>query len=118
MAGAKIVIRVMSGPDDGQRIYLSQDDGDGDTAVDGTWSVVIGRKEKCDVSIPFDTQVSREHAVLRLTPEHEFWLMDAGSMNGTFIERQRVLQPTLVERGQLFRLGGTWLRIEPEAGDK
>jgi pSer/pThr/pTyr-binding forkhead associated (FHA) protein len=116
MSVVSFVIMIMSGPDDGQKIYLSREYGDGELGGDGTWSLSFGRREECDVSIPFDTQVSRRHAVLRVTPDGRFWLEDAGSLNGTFVEKTRIETATVITRGQLFRLGRTWMRIQPEEG--
>jgi pSer/pThr/pTyr-binding forkhead associated (FHA) protein len=113
---ASCVIMIMSGPDDGQKIYLSREYGDGELDDDGTWSLFFGRREECDVSIPFDTQVSRRHAALRIAPDNQFWLEDVGSLNGTFVEKTRIETATAIERGQLFRLGRTWMRIQPEEG--
>jgi pSer/pThr/pTyr-binding forkhead associated (FHA) protein len=111
---ASCVIMIMSGPDDGQKLYLSREYGDGELADDGTWSLFFGRREECDVSIPFDTQVSRRHAALRITPDNRFWLEDVGSLNGSYVEKTRIETATVIERGQLFRLGRTWMRIQPE----
>lgn len=115
MAGVDLLIMVMSGPDDGRTIQLNPERGDGFVAADGTWSLVLGRREECDVSLPFDTQVSRQHALLRIAPDHEIWLADAGSRNGTYIGKTRIEEPVRIETGQLFRLGRTWLRIQPES---
>jgi pSer/pThr/pTyr-binding forkhead associated (FHA) protein len=114
---ASLVIMVMSGPDDGQEIHLSREHNNGEANVDGSWTVWFGRREECDISIPFDTQVSRRHATLRVTPEDEFWLRDEQSLNGTFVEKERIEAATQVRRGQLFRLGRTWLRIQAEVED-
>ncbi|NDJ77136.1 MAG: FHA domain-containing protein [Chloroflexi bacterium] len=114
MTEGELVIMIMSGPDDGRKIYLSQRHGDGFISTDGSWSIALGRREECDISIPFDTQVSRQHAVLRLTPDGQLWLMDAGSLNGTFFGQQRLEEPVQLERGQLFRLGRTWMRVQDE----
>jgi pSer/pThr/pTyr-binding forkhead associated (FHA) protein len=118
MSAYSLVVKIMSGPDDGQKLYLDQDHGDGYISPDGSWSLVLGRREESDVSIPFDTQVSRQHAMLRVTPDGELWLVDAGSLNGTFVEKCRVERPQSVQRGHLIRLGRTWLRIEREAGEE
>lgn len=114
MDSAELVLMVMSGPDDGRTIRLSAERGDGFVSEDGEWSLVLGRREECDVSIPFDTQVSRQHALLRIQADRRIWLADAGSRNGTYLGKARLDEPTLVEPGQLFRLGRTWLRIQPE----
>ena len=112
------VIMIMSGPDDGQKIYLSREYGDGNLAEDNSWVLSFGRREECDVSIPFDTQVSRRHAVLRVTDDRRFFLDDMGSLNGTYVGKARIEEPTEVERGELFRLGRTWMRVQPDEGDE
>jgi pSer/pThr/pTyr-binding forkhead associated (FHA) protein len=112
------VIMIMSGPDDGQKVYLSREYGDGNLSQDNSWTLSFGRREECDVSIPFDTQVSRRHAVLRVTDDRRFFLEDMGSLNGTYVGKARIEEPTEVERGELFRLGRTWMRIQPEEGDE
>lgn len=114
MTDFKLVIMIMSGPDDGQKIHLDHNHGDGQIDQDGAWSVVFGRREECDISIPFDTQVSRQHAHIKVLPNGELWLIDAGSLNGTFVDKDRIEKPTQLERDQLFRLGRTWLRVQPE----
>ncbi len=110
------VIMIMSGPDDGQKIFLSREYGDGNLLQDNSWVLLFGRREECDLSIPFDTQVSRRHAVLRVTDDRRFFLEDLGSLNGTFVGKVRIDEPTAVGRGELFRLGRTWMRIQPEEG--
>ncbi len=112
---ADLVIMVMSGPDDGQELFLERAR-DGRVAADGTWSILFGRREECDVSIPFDTQVSRRHAYLHIAEDDHFLLEDVGSLNGTFINKSksRIEEPVSVEPGQLFRLGRTWMRIQGE----
>jgi pSer/pThr/pTyr-binding forkhead associated (FHA) protein len=117
MSTAALVIMIMSGPDDGQKIYLSQQHGDGQTDAEGAWMLTFGRREECDVSVPFDTQVSRHHATLRVIRDETLWLADAGSLNGTYVGKARIEQPTMLERGQLFRLGRTWMRVQPETGE-
>lgn len=114
MMAASIVIMIMSGPDDGQKVYLSQRSGKGHLNADGSWSLAFGRHTDCDIIVPFDTQVSRQHATLRIEPDDTLWLVDAGSLNGTFVGEQRVTEPTLIQRGQLFRMGRTWMRVQPE----
>jgi pSer/pThr/pTyr-binding forkhead associated (FHA) protein len=116
MSITAFVIMIMSGPDDGQKIYLSREYGDGNLEDDNSWVVSFGRREECDVSIPFDTQVSRRHAVLRVTDDCRFLLEDMESLNGTFVGKARIGEQTVVERGELFRLGRTWMRIQPDEG--
>lgn len=117
MSTYSLVIMVMSGPDDGQKIALDLSDNKGQVTADGSWLLTFGRRDECDIPVPFDTQVSRQHAVLRVGPDNTLWLSDAGSLNGTFVGDTRLEAPSVIQRGQLFRLGRTWLRVQPETDE-
>jgi pSer/pThr/pTyr-binding forkhead associated (FHA) protein len=105
----EIVVALMSGPKDGDVITINTLLDSGDTV-----EMTIGRREGCDVCLSYDSQVSREHA--RLTYDGDtFWLEDLGSTNGSYIEDIRIDERTELEAGQLFRIGRTWLRVEPLA---
>lgn len=117
----QISITFMSGPYDGKTIHFDQPDVGDDLVLS------IGRREGCDIHLPFDNQVSRLHARLGCQSTAvsssesvsnpyllSFWLEDAGSRNGTFIERQK---PSIRGRvplrpGTLFRIGRTWMRLD------
>jgi pSer/pThr/pTyr-binding forkhead associated (FHA) protein len=104
-------IMVMSGPDDGLEITLTNT-GNGtslDDDVLGQFS--IGRRDNSDICVPFDTLVSRLHATLYLRHDG-LWLVDENSRNGTFVGRRRVKEPEKLSVGQMFRVGGTWLRVQ------
>lgn len=102
----------MSGPDDGRKVRLRRDDGDGSSDANDSWVLVLGRRDDCDFSIPFDTQVSREHARLVCSRDGYWILEDLGSRNGTYIGKKRIEQAVELELGVLFRIGRTWLRLE------
>lgn len=105
----EIAVALMSGPKDGDVITIN-------TLLDSDDPVemTIGRREGCDVCLSYDSQVSREHA--RLTYDGDtFWLEDLGSTNGSYVEDIRIKDRTEVGAGQLFRIGRTWLRVEPTA---
>ncbi|MBM6699287.1 FHA domain-containing protein [Bifidobacterium pullorum subsp. saeculare] len=55
--------------------------------------VTVGRDPKADILLD-DATVSRSHAVFRRTGD-TFAVIDAGSLNGTYVNRQRVDQATL-----------------------
>lgn len=70
---------------------------------------VIGRHSDCDLRINA-TSLSRQHA------RFQFWgdnimLEDLGSTNGTYINDQRVLQPTRVGQGDLIRFGNQRFKL-------
>src|SRR6202171_5565317 len=52
----------------------------------------IGRSPKSAVVLD-SPKVSRRHAIINLQNIGEFWLIDLGSSNGTFLNRRRVHQP-------------------------
>ena len=109
-------VMIMSGPDDGREIVLMADEEH--DYPDAVAAFTIGRRETCDICIPFDTSVSRLHAQLVLHPDQNISLIDEKSRNGTFIGRQRVkdIEPVII--GQLFRIGNTWLRIQSVVGEE
>ncbi len=121
MKSKEISITFMSGPLDGHTMRFDQPT-TGDSAV-----LTIGRRENCDIYLPFDNQVSRLHAKLGINSVAvtasesvaeplvlSFWLEDGESRNGTFIERDK--QPlrgrAALRPGTLFRIGRTWLRLD------
>ena len=108
-----ITITIMSGVEDGRNIDLSTGEGHGVFNGD-LWTLSIGRSEARDIILQKDTFISREHATLRFY-DAQWWLEDCGSKNGTFVEtiddEQRVTEPVMIDPGQLFRVGRTWLRL-------
>jgi pSer/pThr/pTyr-binding forkhead associated (FHA) protein len=103
----EIVIALMSGPKDGETLSFQTL-----LSVSKPIEISIGRREGCDVCLSYDSQVSREHARI-VYDGHAFWLEDNHSTNGTFIEDQKITGRAALEPGQLFRIGRTWLRVEP-----
>lgn len=111
-AAYELTLAIMSGPDDGRKIRFRQVDGDGQLDPDGTWQLTLGRRDDCDLCLPFDTQISRLHAKLRYHDDYGWILEDSGSRNGTFVGKARIDQAVKLEPGVLFRIGRTWLRLE------
>lgn len=103
----EIALALMSGPKDGTILTF-------ETLLDSgrPTEITIGRREGCDVCLNYDSQVSREHATVVYDGE-TFWLEDLDSTNGTFIDDERVGGREVIVPGQLFRVGRTWLRVEP-----
>lgn len=121
MMNRDISITFMSGPLDGTRLKFEQPDIGEDLVLN------IGRREGCDIHLPFDNQVSRLHArlgisVVPVTASESvtdpfllsFWLEDQNSRNGTFIERDKhpIRGRATLRPGTLFRIGRTWLRVD------
>ncbi|MGB8702667.1 MAG: EAL domain-containing protein [Thermosynechococcaceae cyanobacterium] len=73
-----------------------------------SWS--LGRSQDSTLFLA-DRLVSRDHAmILQLARSAEFYLVDLGSRNGSFINQQRVKGPTHLANGDLIRMGRTELQ--------
>jgi class 3 adenylate cyclase len=72
-------------------------------AVQGNCS--FGRAVGNTVVLP-DDKVSRRHAMVHAQGTNEFWLVDLGSANGTYLNGRRVAQPCRLSNGDEIRIGG------------
>jgi hypothetical protein len=106
----QITITLMSGPRDGSLLAFPLA---GDFPATPL-VLTIGRREGLDISLEYDSQVSRLHAHLIFDGE-QFWLEDTGSRNGTFIgdERLPANERHALTPDGLFRIGRTWMRLDP-----
>ncbi|HAT10385.1 MAG TPA: hypothetical protein DCS97_07275 [Planctomycetes bacterium] len=79
---------------------------------------VFGREDGVDIPVQ-DALASRKHAELRWSDEHGWALVDLGSRNGTFVNSQRITQPTRLEDGTQMQVGGQVFRLHmlPPGGD-
>ncbi len=64
----------------------------------------LGRSQTNDVVVD-DGKVSRRHALIHKQDDSEYWLIDLGSGNGTYLNGRRVTQPTKLSSGDLLALG-------------
>jgi pSer/pThr/pTyr-binding forkhead associated (FHA) protein len=75
----------------------------------GEEQITIGRSNDATLVLTDDYASSR-HA--RLFPQDGQWIVeDLGSTNGTFLDRQKVTQPTPVPAGVPIRIGKTVLEL-------
>lgn len=70
----------------------------------------LGRAAECDVVIA-DPKISRHHSMIQRQGEGEYWLVDMGSSNGTYLEGRRLVQATRLVDGNRIRLGGAEYRF-------
>lgn len=103
----EIIVSLMSGPRDGDMLPF-------ETLLDSDrpLQITIGRREGSDVCLSYDSQVSREHAIV-IYDGQQLWLEDLNSTNGTYLEDEKITGRMALKPGQLFRIGRTWLRVEP-----
>ena len=98
LAEGHALLIVLHGPNAGARFLLD---------VDAT---VAGRSVSCDIFLD-DITVSREHAHFVRTGT-EFHVRDAGSLNGTYVNRDRVVEALLVA-GDEVQIGKYRLTFYP-----
>ena len=73
--------------------------------------VEVGRSVDCQISLAHDRKVSRQHA--RLERDREEWfILDLGSSNGTFVNDHKVRQAKL-RVGDRIQLGDTLFEFLP-----
>lgn len=99
---------VWRGADAEQRIDLLDDARD---------RLTIGRRDDNDIALPWDTEVSRLHAIVERVGG-EWTIVDDGlSQNGTFLNGQRLAARRRLQEGDLIRVGRTAVAfVDPRAG--
>lgn len=108
---ARISVTLMSGPRDGEVLQFDM------PSEPDEKEITFGRRENCDISLSYDSQVSRVHARIMFDGE-TFWLEDLGSRNGTFVGEEQVEEKVEILPGALFRLGRTWVQLDPLPPDE
>jgi hypothetical protein len=72
--------------------------------------LTIGRAESCDIGLFGDSSVEKLHARL-LRRGNAFFIEDAGTPGGTFVNEQRVTEQVPLRNGDAIRLGKCVLRF-------
>jgi len=76
----------------------------------------LGRSASNQVALQ-DDRVSRRHAVIQAQGEGEYWLVDFGSRNGTYLNGRRITSPSRLRHRDAIRLGSSDLIFhQPDAG--
>ena len=70
----------------------------------------VGRSDDNNFVLP-DRWISRNHAMLQCMENGEFYLIDLGSRNGSFVNGRRVSVPVVLQDGDLLTFGQTELRF-------
>jgi adenylate cyclase len=88
--------------------------GDEAKQVDCSNLVAIGRGSSSDIVL-LEHKVSRNHAIVRMLAHNEYYVIDVGSSNGTFLNGQRVVTPTLLKDGDEIEIGAALLTFHQQA---
>lgn len=99
----QVKLRVVSGPQTGRVFTFDQHE-----------TFIIGRSEDAHFCLPQDRFFSRHHCILEIAPPQCF-LRDLGSLNGTFVNGNRV-EAVHLRNGDRIQGGETVLEVEV-AGD-
>ena len=77
--------------------------------------VILGRDPLCDVPLS-DRAISARHARLSFH-DGQWWIDDLGSTNGTRLNRERVLESTVLISGDEIKCGSAKVLVSLPAGD-
>lgn len=91
-------IKVEAGFRAGREMLLSKD------------TTTIGRAESCDIGLFGDNQVEKQHASI-VHAGRAYFVEDAGSPSGTFVNERRVRGRAPLQSGDLIRVGRCVLRF-------
>ncbi len=75
--------------------------------------LTLGRDKNSDIVI-IDLLASRNHAMIRRLGSNDYYLIDSGSSNGSFVNSHRVTIPRLLKTGDRIQIGGSELIFEQE----
>lgn len=75
--------------------------------------LTLGRDKNSDIVI-IDLLASRNHAMIRRLGHSDYYLIDSGSSNGSFVNSHRVAIPRLLKSGDRIQIGGCELMFEQE----
>ena len=78
--------------------------------IPGRATCTLGRAAECDVVIA-DPKISRHHSMIQRQGEGEYWLVDMGSSNGTYLDGRRLVQATRLMDGSRITLGSAEYRF-------
>jgi class 3 adenylate cyclase len=71
-----------------------------------TGPMQMGRSASNSIVVP-DDKASRQHAVIHPQGDGEFWLIDLGTVNGTYLNERRLVIPARLRPGDTVRIGST-----------
>jgi hypothetical protein len=91
-------VKIESGFRAGREVMLSKEE------------TTVGRAEKCDIGLFGDSEVERLHARI-LLKNNRYYVADADTPGGTFVNDRPVDQPTPLRHGDAIRVGNCVLRF-------
>lgn len=90
------------------QLGIRKGDGDAETVEVAGERFVLGRDPSADLTLD-DGEASREHAAIRVDADGKVTIEDLGSLNGTYVNGQKIAAPTALNGGEEIRIGTTVL---------
>ncbi len=72
--------------------------------------ITIGRSTETDIVLR-DPLVSHQHSRI-IKKLHQWYIMDLGSTNGTFVGKEMITEPKELKNGQKIKVGETLFQVE------
>jgi adenylate cyclase len=94
----------------GPYLVLKTESGDRHLSLVGNNCWTIGRSDDNNLVLP-DRWISRNHAMLQCMETGEYYLIDLGSRNGSFVNGRRVSVPLILQDGDQLTFGQTELKF-------
>ncbi|MGG6296034.1 FHA domain-containing protein [Leptolyngbya sp. AN02str] len=106
----------MTAPQPVPHLILRTESGDRYLSLTNSNCWTVGRGDENNLVLP-DRWISRNHAMLQRMESGEFYLIDLGSRNGSFVNGRRVSVPVTLHNGDRLTFGQTELEFHsPDAG--
>ncbi len=75
-----------------------------------TQKLSLGREASNDLAIN-DSYVSLKHALI-IQKKGRYWILDQGSLNGTYLNKKRLEKPAVLKINDLIKIGNTVLQFK------
>jgi len=96
-------------------LLIRRPDADRNVPLLGESSWKLGRDSQCAIVLD-DDMVSRNHAVIQRMDSGEYFLIDMGSRNGSFVNERRVSTPLALRDGDNMTIGNAQIVFHNPAG--
>jgi len=77
-------------------------------------ALTFGRDKNNDVVLN-DLHVSRNHAIIRCVGQGDYYLIDSGSSNGSYVNKKRIATPRLLRNGDCISIGRAQILFTQDA---
>ena len=77
-------------------------------------ALTFGRDKNNDVVLN-DPHISRNHAIIRCVGQADYYLIDSGSSNGSYVNKKRIAAPRLLCNGDCISIGRVQLLFTQDA---